>query len=201
MPNVKPTKATQTALAEHQSHKSAIPNCISNVMRDGSRWWQGTGGRESSLLLYNILWRDLSRLGLYHRLQLKALCRHSLAYPFPEDPIISLLTRFSTRLAEDDDDKIQEAQGEILDLVFDVGWQKFRAIAPPIPKRDSSHTIYTKSLHSDLNPETFYFSLVATKGHAEIVQTPPPPPRFNPFYLNQKDDTLDLPSYSSRDIR
>jgi len=120
--------------------------------------------------------------------------------PLPEDPTTSLLTRYSKASVEDDDEKIQEAQDEILDLVFDAGWQKFRAIAPPILRGDSCPRISTKNLHSDLNPETFYFRLVVTEGHAEIVQTPPRPPQFNSFYLNLKDNTLDLPRYSSRDI-
>ncbi|CZR53809.1 uncharacterized protein PAC_03691 [Phialocephala subalpina] len=120
--------------------------------------------------------------------------------PLPEDLTTSLLTRYSKAFVEDDEEKIQEAQDEILDLVFDAGWQKFRAIAPLVPKGDSSPRISTKNLHSDLNLETFYFRLVVTKGHAEIVQTPPHPPQFNYFYLNLKDNTLDLPRYSSRDI-
>lgn len=57
-----------------------------------------------------------------------------------------------------------------------------------------------KSLHTDLNPETFYFRLVVTEGHTEIVQTTPPPLQSNSFYLNMTDNTLDLPCYPSRDI-
>lgn len=63
--------------------------------------------------------------------------------PLPEDPITSLLTRYSKSFVEDDDEQIQEAQDEILDLVFDAGWQKFREIAPPIPKfRKETHLIW-----------------------------------------------------------
>jgi hypothetical protein len=84
-----------------------------------------------------------------------------------------------------------------LDLVFDVGWQKFRAIALTIPKVDS---FPMNNLYSDLNPDIFYFRRIETEGDAEIVQMPPHPPQLNPFYLNLKDNTLDLPRYSSRDI-
>jgi hypothetical protein len=120
--------------------------------------------------------------------------------PLPEDPTTSLLTQYSKAFVEDDDEKIQEAQDEILGLVFNAGWQKFRAIAPPILEGDSSSRTPAKSLHSDLNPEIFYFSVVVTKEHAEIVQTTPHPPQSNLFYLNPKDNTVDLPRYSSRDI-
>ncbi|KAH6703024.1 hypothetical protein BKA61DRAFT_494016 [Leptodontidium sp. MPI-SDFR-AT-0119] len=116
--------------------------------------------------------------------------------PLPEDPTTSLLAQYSKAFVEDDDEKIQDAQDEILDLVFSAGWQKFRAIAPPIPGDRRS----TKNLHSDLNPETFYFRLVVTKGHAKMVQKDPPPPQLNSFCLNLKDSTQDLPRYSSRDI-
>merc|ERR1712000_161693 len=114
----------------------------------------------------------------------------------PEDPTTFLLTQFSKAFDEDDEEKIQEAEGEILDLVFNAGWQKFRAIAPPIRKDRRS----TKNLHADLNPETFYFRLVVNKGHAEMVQKDPPSPQLNSFCLNLKNSTQDLPRYSSRDI-
>lgn len=87
--------------------------------------------------------------------------------PLPEDPTTSLLAQYSKAFVEDDDEKIQDVQDEILDLIFSTGWQKFRAVAPPIPENRRSTK---KNLHSDLNPETFYFRLVVTKGHAEMVQ-------------------------------
>ena len=68
------------------------------------------------------------------------------------------------------------------------------------PRRRLSPRISTKDLHSDLNPETLYLRLVVTEGHAEIVQTPTHPSQFISFHLNLKDNTLDLPRYSSRDI-
>ena len=114
----------------------------------------------------------------------------------PEDPTTFLLTQFSKAFDEDDEEKIQEAEGEILDLVFNAGWQKFRAIAPPIREDRRS----TKNLHADLNPETFYFRLVVNKGHAEIVEKDPPSSQLNSFCLNLKNSTQDLPRYSSRDI-
>ncbi|KAH7356676.1 hypothetical protein BKA65DRAFT_604464 [Rhexocercosporidium sp. MPI-PUGE-AT-0058] len=118
----------------------------------------------------------------------------------PEDPITSLLAQFSKGFDEDDDEKIQEAEDEILDLILIAGWQKVRELAPVIPNADSSPRISTQNLHCDLNPETYYFCFVVTEGHAEIVPTPPPPPQLNSFHLDLKDNTLDLPRYSSRDI-
>ncbi|KAH6719147.1 hypothetical protein BKA61DRAFT_271496 [Leptodontidium sp. MPI-SDFR-AT-0119] len=118
----------------------------------------------------------------------------------PEDPTTPLLVQFSKAFDEDDDEKIEEAQDEIFDLVISAGWQKFKAMAPLIPGGDSYPSMSKKNLYSDLNPEIFYFRLVVTEGHAEMVQKPPPPPQLDSLHLNLKDNALDLPRYSSRDI-
>ncbi|KAL2073758.1 hypothetical protein VTL71DRAFT_11084 [Oculimacula yallundae] len=118
----------------------------------------------------------------------------------PQDPTTPLLTQYSKVFHEDDEEIVQEAQDAILDLIFDVGWQQFRAIAPPILEGDSCPEIATRSLHSEINPETYYFRLVVIEGQVEMVQEPPPQPQPNSFHLDLKDDTLDLPRYSSRDI-
>ena len=117
----------------------------------------------------------------------------------PEDPITSLLAHFSTVFDKDDEEEIQKAQCEILDLFFKAGWKKFRDLAP-IPEGGSSPGTSTQNLHSELNPEIFYFRFVVTKGQADIVRTPPPPPQLCRFHLDLKDNALDLPRYSSRDI-
>ncbi|KAK0120228.1 hypothetical protein ONS95_011634 [Cadophora gregata] len=118
----------------------------------------------------------------------------------PEDPVTSLLTQFSKAFDEDDDEKIQDAQDAIMELVFDAGWQTFRAIAPPIPEGNACARTSTQNLYSELNPEKFYLRLIVTEGRTEIVRTPPPRPQPDSIHLNLGDNPLNLPRYFSRDI-
>lgn len=118
----------------------------------------------------------------------------------PEDPITSLIAQYSQAFEDDDDGLADQAQDEILDLLLEVGWRAFRAVAPAIPQQNRiSNLTCTKNLHAELNPETFYFRLVMDQGNAEIVQSDPST-KSGPSYLKLKDGTCNLPRYPSREI-
>lgn len=116
----------------------------------------------------------------------------------PEDPITSLLVEYHAAIAGNDDQKIDEIQDEIVDLIHDAGWQKFISIAPPIPKGDSEEVV-TRSVFTELNPETFHFNLVMSEGNAEIVERHPPQ-WMEPLHLELQESDPDLPRYKSRDL-
>lgn len=79
-------------------------------------------------------------------------------------------------------------------MIYECAWQTFAPLAPVInlPKPPSD-------LHSDLNPETFYYRLdLVDGGKAGLVQETAPPPR-QPFNL-AIGDALDLQVYPAKDI-
>lgn len=112
--------------------------------------------------------------------------------PDPDDKARLLLSRYS-EAGPDDEDQIQD---EIIDMIFEAGWQIFPHLAPSPEDRAAR---FPTNLHSDLYPETFYFRLSMVGGSAQIVQLSSPQQQNRHFYLTTKDG-FDWPKYQARDI-
>ncbi|KFY94368.1 hypothetical protein V500_03307 [Pseudogymnoascus sp. VKM F-4518 (FW-2643)] len=112
----------------------------------------------------------------------------------PDDQIQSVLSRYNSATFRNEDEEEQETQEEIENMIYECAWQTFAPLAPVInlPKPPSD-------LHSDLNPETFYYRLDLVDGKVGLVQETAPPPR-QPFHL-AIGDALDLQIYSAKDIK
>ncbi|OBT70823.1 hypothetical protein VF21_10120 [Pseudogymnoascus sp. 05NY08] len=111
----------------------------------------------------------------------------------PDDQVTLTLARYNTAILRNDRKAEREIEGEVEDMIAEGGWRTFAHLAPAISSAKSP-----PDLHSDFNPETFYFRLVLARGRVELVQKSPPPPR-RPFRL-AISDASNLPRYSARDI-
>ncbi|KAH9215231.1 hypothetical protein DL95DRAFT_425149 [Leptodontidium sp. 2 PMI_412] len=94
----------------------------------------------------------------------------------PDDKARLLLSQYR-EAGLDDEDQIQD---EIINMIFEAGWQIFAQLAPSPENRAAS---FPTNLCSDLYPETFYFRL-AVNHH---------------LYLATKDG-FDWPKYPARNI-
>ncbi|KAK0099616.1 hypothetical protein ONS96_008116 [Cadophora gregata f. sp. sojae] len=111
-----------------------------------------------------------------------------------EGPIISKYESM------DDEGEAEEAieafQEEIQDIVYEAGRSIWTQLAPPLPDGPEP-----SDLHSLLYPETFYFRFVTNNGKAELIphemERAPYDVRFGMKIVND----MELPQYSSKDIR
>jgi hypothetical protein len=110
----------------------------------------------------------------------------------PDDQIAALLSRYNSAILANDEDEEQKVQDEIDNMIYEVGWRTFTHLSRAMASRTLTN------LHTDLNPETFYFRLVGVGEKVSLVKESSPPPK-RPFYLDTSD-ILNLPRYSARDI-